>query len=283
MHITASNLTCWHNDRREGPPAVRDLSLTLRSGEVTGIIGPNGAGKSTLLRLLAGLLAPHNGTVAYDAVPLTSMPPRERARQVAYLPQHGGAQWNLSAAAVVALGRLPHRRLFAGSMTQDHEAIERAMAMTQVTALRERGIDTLSGGERMRVLMARALAVEAPALLADEPANGLDPLHQLETMALLRQLAAGGVSNETDIASLEDNTPKRKDPEGMLVAVVLHDLAAASRFCDRLILMRDGAIMADGAPADVLDDARLAAAYGITVARAAHEGTSYIVPWNVAP
>ena len=237
-----------------GRAVLRGVDVAVRPGEVLGLIGANGAGKSTLLRVLAGLQRPDAGTVTVDGAGLAAIGPQRLARARAYLPQGGVAHWALTAEEVVALGRLPHRRGLADPGLHA-AAVARAMHRTGTAGLRDRVLDTLSGGERMRVLLARALAVEAPLLLADEPIAALDPLHQIRIMQLLRTLAA----------------------EGGAVAVVLHDLPLASRFCDRLLLLHDGRALAEGTPADVLTDAHLGRAYGVSVRRQA----GVVVPWDV--
>lgn len=244
-----------------GRPLLSGVSLSLQPGAFTGVIGPNGAGKSTLLRVLAGIAPPAAGTVTYDGVPLARLGRRRLARAVAYLPQDGPVHWPLTAEAVVMLGRLPHRGLLGGITQADRTAVDRALTVTDARHLRHRITGTLSGGERMRVLLARALATEPALLLADEPVSALDPRHQLAAMALLRASARGGTG----------------------VVAVLHDLTLAARFCDRLILLARGAVRADGPPAAVLTDPLLAGAYGITVHRGAVDGTPYLLPWSTLP
>ena len=237
-----------------GRAVLRGVDIAVRPGEVLGVIGANGAGKSTLLRVLAGLQQPDKGTVALDGAGLATVSVQRLALARAYLPQGGTAHWALTVAEIVALGRLPHRRARSGPAPHQ-AAIARAMHRTDTADLRGRVLDTLSGGERMRVLLARALAVEAPVLLADEPVAALDPLHQIRIMQLLGALAA----------------------DGDAVAVVLHDLPLASRFCHRLLLLHDGRVLAEGSPADVLTDAHLGRAYGVSVLR---QG-GVVVPWDV--
>src|SRR5262249_12586169 len=161
---------------------------------------------------------------------------------------------------LVARARLPHRRPFRGHDAADRDAIERAMAAADVVEFRGRTLSEVSGGERMRILLARALAVEAAMLLADEPIAALDPLHQLQVMALLRTTAH----------------------EGRGVIVVLHDLALASRFCDRLVLLAHGGVLVEGPPRAVLTDAHVADAYGVEVARGERNGVSFLLPWTPA-
>lgn len=242
----------------DGKPILAGIDLALRPGELVGLIGANGAGKTTLLRILADLLPLAAGTVLYDGKPARSLGRRTLAQRLAFLAQGGGVQWQMRAEAVVALGRLPHRRPFADLTEADRNAISNAFAATDASAFRERSLDSLSGGERMRVLLARALAVEAEMLLADEPLVGLDPRHQLEAMALFRRIAAAGTG----------------------IVVVLHDLSLAGRFCDRLVLIDRGRILADGPPATVLDDGNLARAFSIAVARGSRGGEDFVLPWQ---
>lgn len=221
---------------------IDDLSLDLTPGRLIGVIGPNGAGKSTLLRTLVGLTAPAAGAVTIDNVPLDTLSRGDLARRVAYLPQGGSVHWPISVERLISLGRLPHLAPLSGIADDDATAIAWAMERTDTAQFRDRIASELSGGERARVLLARALAVEAPALLVDEPLTALDPGHQIDVMALLRREAAAG----------------------MLVIVVLHDLTIAARYCDRLILLHEGRLVADGAPTAVLTADRLRDVYGIT-------------------
>lgn len=241
-----------------GRCVLNAVDVALQPGEVLGIIGPNGAGKTTLLRVLAGLLTPDRGDVHYDGSTARELGRRALARRVAFLAQDGAAAWSLCVEAVVGLGRLPHRPPFGGESEADRVAVANALALCDVAAFAGRTLGTLSGGEGRRVLLARALAVEAAHLLADEPLAGLDPGHQLETLQRLRTVAAGGAG----------------------VAVVLHDLSLAARFCDRLLLIHRGARIADGAPGEVLDDALLADVFGVTALRGRRDGVPFLLPWQ---
>ncbi|MCR9219108.1 MAG: ABC transporter ATP-binding protein [Alphaproteobacteria bacterium] len=243
---------------RGGRPVLDRVDFALRTGECVGLIGPNGAGKTTLLRALLGLQPVSAGRVLLEDRPIEAWEPSARARRLAYLPQQGGQAWPVRVERFVSLGRLPHLEPWRGPGPTDREAVSRAMAAADVTALADRPVTALSGGEQARVHLARALAVEAPLLLADEPTAGLDPYHQLQLMARLRALA-------------------RRD--GRAVVVVLHDLTAASRFCDRLCLLNAGAVAADGPPRTVLTPERLAAVYGVTPAP--HPlPESAVLPWR---
>jgi iron complex transport system ATP-binding protein len=237
-----------------GRRVVESVSADLAGG-VIGLIGPNGAGKSTLVRAVAGLI-PSEGAILVDGTAVTALPLRERARRIAYLPQGQSVHWPLTVERLVALGRLPHLAPFARPGDGDAEAIEQALTRTELLDLRNRPIDELSGGERARALLARALAVGAPLLLADEPLAALDPAHQIEVMALLHAEAARGAT----------------------VIAVLHDLTIAARWCDRLLLIDRGRLVADGAPRDVLTAARIRSVYNVTAFIGETDGEALIVP-----
>lgn len=236
-----------------GRQVLHDAHVALAAGEVVGVIGPNGAGKSTLLRVLAGLQGTDVGEVLLDDRALAAMMPGDRARRLSFLPQEGVPPPPMRVADLVALGRLPHRA--ARNDVRDHAAVEAALAETGLLDLRDRPASQLSGGERARLRLARALAVEASYLLADEPVAALDPAHALAVMASFGRLADAGRG----------------------VMVVLHDLTLAGRFCHRLVLMRDGRIVAQGQPAEILTDAAMRAVYGVTVRRV----DDAVVPWSL--
>jgi iron complex transport system ATP-binding protein len=237
---------------------LQGVDFHARSGEMVGLIGPNGSGKTTLLRILANLRAPDAGSVLYSGKTAAEVGPRDLARRVAYLAQGGDVHWPMRADALVALGRLPHREPFARNDAKDREAVVRAMEAADVKHLRDRTMRQLSGGERMRILLARALAVEGEFLLADEPTAALDALHQLQLMSLLRSTVRTGHG----------------------VIVVLHDLALAMRFCDRLVLLAEGRVLAHGSADQVLTDDLLKRAYGIDVVRGTRDGVPYLLPWS---
>ncbi|MEQ8500544.1 MAG: ABC transporter ATP-binding protein [Sneathiellaceae bacterium] len=244
-----------------GAAVLRDIDLVLRPGGLVGLIGPNGAGKSTLLRALLGLLRPKSGRVLLDGAEIGRLDRRLLARQAAYLPQGHQVHWPLEVARLVALGRLPHLAPFQRLGAADARAVGEAMARADIGHLARREATSLSGGERARAMLARALAGETPILLADEPVTSLDPYHQLQVMELLHGLAG----------------------EGRLVVAVLHDLILAGRFCDWLVLLDRGRLAADGPPAAVLAPEPLARVYGIEAVSGTAGGAGYVLPWRRVP
>jgi iron complex transport system ATP-binding protein len=210
-----------------GRTIVRDVSLAVDEGETVGLIGPNGSGKSSLLRCIAGLRTPTSGLVRYDDVEITSWPARERARKLAFVEQTADTDSDLRVAEVAMLGRTAHRSRWRAPSSADHAIVAAALDRLDLGGLADRPWKQLSGGERQRTHLARALAQQTSALLLDEPTNHLDVRHQLDLMAL-----AG-------------RTPQT-------VVVALHDLALAARYCDRLVLMHRGTVVADGPAEEVL-------------------------------
>lgn len=253
--LTLDHATVRYGDRT----ALSEVSVGFAKGRVAGIVGPNGAGKTTLLRAALGLVPLASGSAKLLDRALAEWSREGLARRAAYLPQAGTAQWPVSARHIVSLGRLPHRGPFAPLSPGDEAAIDEALDRADATPFARRRMDELSAGERARVLFARALATKAPILIADEPAAYLDPGHQLRLMELLQEEAARGTA----------------------VAVTLHDLALASRYCDEIVVLDAGRVAAFGEPSQALSDAVLERAFGVSAIRAAGpSGPPALVVWN---
>lgn len=234
--LAAKDVTLCRGGRRVLGP----INAEFAHGRVTTVLGPNGAGKSSLLACLAGLHRPDAGQVTLGGRPRSDHAIRDLARQIGLLPQGGDVHWDVDVATLVALGRYPHRARW-GESDEDRRAVARAMEATDVARFARRPMTALSGGERARVLMARVLAGEPRWLLVDEPLANLDPAHQLEMLACLREVARGGAG----------------------VIVVLHDLNQAMRVADEILLLRDGEVIGQGTPDAVLTPERIAATYGV--------------------
>ncbi|HSG65829.1 MAG TPA: ABC transporter ATP-binding protein [Gammaproteobacteria bacterium] len=254
MKLTAEHIVV----RGSGRLLLDDASLALGHGELVGLIGPNGAGKSTLLRAIVGTHARESGRVLLDEKPLESYGARTRARAIAYLPQDRRIEWPLPSRAVVMLGRYPYTRGFGPPDRASEAAVDRALAAVDAMALADRDATVLSGGERTRVLLARALAVEAPLLLADEPVAGLDAYHQLHVMEILRETAHRGTG----------------------VLAVLHDLTLAARYLDRVVLLHEGVVVANGPPAEVLTEDNLRRVYRVGALRGQGDDGAFLLPWS---
>ena len=229
---------------RLGGRAVLDgISLTFSPGVFTVIVGANGAGKSTLMSLMAGLRAPDEGAVLLDRQPLVALSSGARARRLGLLPQKQEIAWALDVETLAGLGRTARMGAM-GLRAEDRRAVGRALDATGMTAFARREVSTLSGGERGRALIARVLAGEPEWLLADEPLTGLDPGHQLEILKLLKAFCA---------------TP------GQGVVTTLHDLALAARVADRVIVLHEGRVLADGPAREALSPEVVRTAYGVEI------------------
>ncbi|MGI5526327.1 ABC transporter ATP-binding protein [Streptomyces syringium] len=229
----------------EGVDVVHDASLTLRPGEVTVLVGPNGSGKSTLLRTLARLQRPRTATLVIDAdTDGLALSPREFSRRVALLTQGRPTPSGLTVRDIVEFGRYPYQGRWGKTDPGGRAAVDRALAMTGIEELAERGAEHLSGGQLQRVWLAGCLAQETGVLLLDEPTTYLDLRYQVELLDLMRDLA---------------------DDHGIAVGAVLHDLDQAAAVADRIALLHKGRIIADGRPEDVLTPQRLTDTYGIRI------------------
>lgn len=225
-----------------GRAILRDVSFGIGTGEVVGLIGPNGAGKTMLMRAALGLV----GCEGHSS--LAELPQADRAKAVAWLPQAREIAWPVDVESLVTLGRLPWRGTGRTRPETDRRAVDAAIRRLDLEAFRGRTATRLSGGEQARVLIARAIAQEAPLLMADEPSAALDPAHQIAMMDTFRGLAG----------------------EGKSVLVSLHDIGLAARHCTRVLMLGESRLVADGAPGEVLTDDRLAQVFGI---RAYHVDT----------
>ncbi len=239
---------------RGGRAIVDNISFDLMANEMLGLIGPNGAGKSTALACIAGIDSPTSGSVVIDKRDLTSYSSTERARCIAWVEQLGNVHWPLSVERLIMLGRIPHLPRWSKVTDADYAAVENAITEADCQSIRYRKVPTLSGGERARVLLARALAATPSLLFADEPVSALDLGHQLQTMQLLRDYA----SNQH------------------AVVAVMHDLSLAVRYCHRLALMHEGRLVAVGEPAAVLTNDNIANVYGVSVVTGCDS-----VPWVI--
>ncbi|MBF4134778.1 ABC transporter ATP-binding protein [Streptomyces albidoflavus] len=225
--LTARDLTLAYEDRT----VVPGLDLDIPDGRVTVIIGPNACGKSTTLRALGRLLRPAGGAVLLDGAELARLPTRQIAQRIGLLPQTPVAPEAITVADLVARGRQPHQRWWQQWSEEDERAVTEAMARTATTDLADRPVDALSGGQRQRVWIAMALAQETGLLLLDEPTTYLDLAHQVEVLDLVRRL---------------------NHEQGRTVVLVLHDLNQAARYADHLIAFREGRVVAEGTPAEVV-------------------------------
>jgi iron complex transport system ATP-binding protein len=243
---------------------LNEVSLTIDPGLIVGLLGPNGSGKTTLIRILAGLLTPLRGSVMLDGQPLAAWSRRQLARRVALVPQETNAAFDFSVLDMVLMGRYPHIGTFALEGPQDLALAREALAATGTAPFEGRAFKTLSGGEKQRVVIASALAQASDVLLLDEPTASLDLGYQMEIAALLRRL------NRERLTTMVLST---------------HDLNLAAAMCDRVVLIRGGRIVADGATEDVLTADRILSVYGVHADVQYHPraGHLMVVPFDSHP
>ena len=238
---------------------AENLTVAIPDGELTVIIGPNACGKSTLLRTLSRLVSPLKGQVLLDGNAIAHYATKEVARRLGLLPQSSNAPAGISVSELVARGRYPHQSLFGRWRQEDETAVQQAMQATGVADLAQQQVDTLSGGQRQRVWIAMVLAQQTPLLLLDEPTTWLDIAHQIELLELMQDL---------------------NQQYGRTLVVVLHDLNQACRYASHLIAMRDGKIIAEGKPAEIVTPELIEAIYGLRciIINDPVAGTPMIVP-----
>jgi iron complex transport system ATP-binding protein len=239
--LRADGLACTIGRRT----ILSGIQLDVRRGEVLGLVGANGTGKSTLLRVLAGVRPAAAGKVLLDGKPLSSLRPQERAKRVALVAQEEAAPCDLLVGELVALGRVPHGRAWAGPDGVSRTAVREALQLVDLEYAVQQPMDRLSGGERRRAVLARGLAQQAPLLLLDEPTNHLDIRHQLALMRLIRRLSR-------------------------TVIVAMHDLDLTATFCDRIAVLHDGGLLTCGTPDEVLTPQVLHDAFGVLATPVTH-------------
>ncbi len=239
----------------EGRTLLHPLDLVVPAGRLIGLIGHNGSGKSTLLKLLGRQLEATGGDVRFAGRPLAEWGTRAFARRVAYLPQSSPATGSMTGRELIALGRYPWHGALGRFTALDRRKVEEAIALTDTGPFADRLVDTLSGGERQRVWIAMLVAQDADCLLLDEPISALDIAHQIEVLSLIRNLCRD---------------------RGTGVIVVLHDVNMAARFCDDIIALHGGKLMALGVPDEIVTPARLERIYGIAMDVIRRDGGGHV-------
>lgn len=227
--------------RTKGRLILKNIDLIVTKGDFMGVMGPNGAGKTTLLRLMAGLIQPSEGCVYINSHPLHRMNRIQVARLIAMVPHRPAAEFAFSVKEVVSMGRHPHRGRFELETEEDRELVRKSMAMTDVSGLSDQPITQISGGEQQRVALARALAQEPKLLLLDEPTANLDPFFKIQVLELVKERVEAGLA----------------------AVAPMHDPELASRFCNRLLLLKEGNIIAEGSPFEVLTIENLQELFGV--------------------
>ena len=238
---------------------LEGLKLEVQGGELLGLVGPNGAGKTTLLKLISGVLTPSLGRVIIDGTDLGALKPFQRAKLVSVVPQDAELPLSFKVQELVLMGRNPHLKLLQWEGPEDLEVARQAMEMTDTLSLSDRDVGTLSGGERQRVVVAMALAQEAPVMLLDEPTASLDLAHQTGIMDLVRDV---------------------QRQRGGAVVVAMHDLTLAGQYCDRLVMLASGRSYSQGPPEAVLTRENVSKVYGteVFILSHPHRGTPVVLP-----
>lgn len=240
MQLDILGISCGYGAH----PVLQDATFHIKQNDLLGIVGPNGSGKSTLLRTISRVLRPCQGQVLLDKTDLYQLPARDVARKMAVVAQEHNLEFPFSVKDIIMMGRIPHLKRFQSEGIKDQGIVRQAMDLTDVAHLAQRPVNELSGGEKQRVLIARALAQEPGILLLDEPTSYLDLNYQLEIMELLLRLHR---------------------EQGIMIVMVLHDINLASQFCDSLLVVKEGKIYAAGTPAQVINAAFIKEIYGCEV------------------
>lgn len=243
---------------KQSAPIINGISTEFRKGKITTIIGPNGSGKSTLLGLMARNFVPQAGQIVLDGRQLQELKAKELARQLAVVHQQNEAPYDLTVERLVAYGRLPYRNMFSQETNEDREAIDWALAATKLSELRGRRLNELSGGQKQRAWIAMALAQKTTVLFLDEPTTFLDIYYQIELLDLVKEL---------------------NEQYGLTIVMVLHDVNQAVRYSDEIKVVKDGYIIAEGMPEDVMTVELMKQVYDVkAVIRKDEETGMYIVP-----
>lgn len=251
MNIAVQNVCFAYNSH----PILQDVNLEVQKGQVVSIVGPNGAGKSTLLKCMARLLKPQGGTVYLNGKDIAGQKSRDLAKAMGYVPQNIRDVFPFTVLETVLMGRKPHLTWDVGD--EDFRVVTQVMKFLEIEELAERPLDQLSGGQKQKVFVARALAQQPEVFLFDEPTSNLDVRHQLEVFTTIKQLA---------------------ETEGRTVIVVVHDLNLATRFSDMLVMLKQGAIYATGKPEQVITEDNIRAVYNVSVAIMESKYGNYVLP-----
>ena len=258
VKLTINGVDCYYGSTK----VLESVSFKVQNGDFVGVIGPNGSGKTTLLRCICGVLKPKTGVVLIDNYDIGSLTRREIAQHIAVVPQESYVGFNFKVLDVVLMGRNPHIKTFGSESKKDLEVVYRAMKLTGILHLADRFITDISGGEKRRVIIARALAQEPNVLLLDEPTIHLDINHQIEIMDLLKKLCS------------------KKE---LAIIAVFHDFNLASKYCDKILMLSNGRIISLGSPEEVITENNIQKVFNVKVFIERHPSTGflYVVPLHV--